>query len=70
MVGFAAIEGTLHTLTQVDVVDEVQDIQGAAYIVQLPKGLLGLILGMVQKPRLLLNTRRAEAGPNISRYVG
>jgi len=27
-------------------------------------------LGMVQEPCVLVNTRRAEASPDISRYVG
>lgn len=27
-------------------------------------------VAMVQKPRVLVNTRLAEASPNISRYVG
>ena len=47
MIGFAAIEGFLHILTQFNVINEFQDIERPTDILQFPQSFLGLILSLV-----------------------
>ena len=44
VIGLAPVERLLYALTQLDIVNEVQYVDGAKDVVQLPQGLFGVVL--------------------------
>ena len=44
MIGLASVECLLHALAQVHIVNEVQNVDGAADVVQLPERFFGIVL--------------------------
>ena len=48
VIGFAAVEGFLHALPQRFIVNEVEDVECAANVIQFPQCLLGLVLAAIR----------------------
>lgn len=47
MISLAAVQGLLHALAQPDIVDEFQNVERAAQVVELPQRFLRLVLASI-----------------------